>query len=221
LTNSDIKIMIAKDVASQQTKLALHTIRTNVKETKGGQGCLTEMSLTQPETKTNTETEGKLKGEGWDLEAAEILTKQQAAEIWEKVKQQPPTRSRQKIRVLSTALREINKRVQENKHHTYYMSYEGQQPAKKELQNITVKTYGSVNGAPSIVIWDTGSTSTMVSASMARRCHLTPMEDGIRHHIRVASGATVHSGTITEGRRRNKDGVDIQSHTRPTGAGAT
>ena len=53
LTNSDIKIMIAKDVASQHTKLALHTIRTNAKETKGGEACFTEMSLTQPETKTN------------------------------------------------------------------------------------------------------------------------------------------------------------------------
>jgi hypothetical protein len=110
------------------------------------------MSLTQPETKNNTDTESKLRGERWDLEAAEILTKQQAAEIWESVKQLPPTRGRQKIRVLSTALREINKRIQENNHHTYYMSYEGQQPTKKEVQNITVKTYGSVNGTPFIII---------------------------------------------------------------------
>jgi hypothetical protein len=72
------------------------------------------MSLTQPETRTNAKTEGELRGEGWDLDAAETLTKLQAAEIWESVKQLPPTRGRKKIRVLSTALREINKRKKNN-----------------------------------------------------------------------------------------------------------
>ena len=47
LTNNDIKIMIAKDVASQHTKLALHTIRTNAKEAKGGGGLL-HRNVTNP-----------------------------------------------------------------------------------------------------------------------------------------------------------------------------
>ena len=44
---------IAKDVASQPTRQALLTIRRDFENTKRGEGCLTEMSLTQPETKTN------------------------------------------------------------------------------------------------------------------------------------------------------------------------
>jgi hypothetical protein len=63
LTNSNIKIMIAKDVASQHTKLALHTIRTNAKEAKGGGGLLHRNVTNPARNEDQRHAEDKLRGE--------------------------------------------------------------------------------------------------------------------------------------------------------------
>jgi hypothetical protein len=93
--------------------------------------------------------------------------------MWEEVKALASTKPRRKILPLSRAHREITKRVQQLRHHTYSMSYYGEPPTKREIQNVTVKTHGKVNGAHTRAVWDTGSTSTVVSAAMARKCQQT------------------------------------------------